>query len=190
MTELEKIAYAKTYIEKLANGINPLTNQAIPDDEVINNVRISRCLFFVSDILRQVMESKEISQPKIKPVKVPFQLDWEARGKFEYSEIPIPISEIARRINTLIQDEDMKKLSYKHIADWLIQAGFLKLVTGDDGKTVRRPTDSGIDIGISTEQRESSKGPYMVVVYNQAAQEFILDNLDAIIAPLQKREER
>ena len=190
MTELEKIAYAKTYIEKLANGINPLTNQAIPDDEVINNVRISRCLFYVSDILRQVVENKEISQPKIKPVKVPFQLDWEARGKFEYSEIPIPISEIARRINALIQDEDMKKLSYKHIADWLIQAGFLKLVTGDDGKTVRRPTDSGIDIGISTEQRESSKGPYMVVVYNRAAQEFILDNLDAIIAPLQKREER
>lgn len=45
MTELEKIAYAKTYIEKLANGINPLTNQAVPDDDIINNVRISRCLF-------------------------------------------------------------------------------------------------------------------------------------------------
>ena len=80
----------------------------------------------------------------------------------------------------------MKKLSYKHIADWLIQAGFLKLVTGDDGKTVRRPTDNGINIGISIEERESSKGSYMVVVYNQAAQEFILDNLDAIIALIQK----
>ena len=27
MTELEKIAHAKTYVEKLANGINPLTDQ-------------------------------------------------------------------------------------------------------------------------------------------------------------------
>ena len=186
MTELEKIAYAKTYIEKLANGINPLTNQAVPDDDLINNVRISRCLFYVSDILRWIVENEGISQPKIKPAKAPFQLDWEARGKFEYSEIPIPISEIARRINELIREEDMKKLSYKHIADWLIQAGFLKLVTGDDGKTVRRPTDNGINIGISIEERESSKGSYMVVVYNQAAQEFILDNLDAIIALIQK----
>lgn len=186
MTELEKIAYAKTYIEKLANGINPLTNQAVPDDDIINNVRISRCLFYVSDILRQVVENKGIPRPKNKSEKAPFQLDWEARGKFEYSEIPIPISEITHRINKLIQEEEMKKLSYKHIADWLIQAGFLRLVTGDDGKTVRRPTDDGINIGISTEERESSKGPYMVVVYNQAAQEFILDNLDAIIALIQK----
>lgn len=52
MTELEKIAYAKTYIEKLANGINPLTDQPVPDSDSINNVRISRCLFYVSDILR------------------------------------------------------------------------------------------------------------------------------------------
>ena len=60
MTELEKIAYAKTYIEKLANGINPLTNQAVPDDDLINNVRISRCLFYVSDILRRIVENEGI----------------------------------------------------------------------------------------------------------------------------------
>ena len=42
MTELEKIAYAKTYIEKLANGVNPVTGQVVPDGDVINNVKISR----------------------------------------------------------------------------------------------------------------------------------------------------
>ena len=45
MTEIEKITYAKTYIEKLANGINPLTDQPVPDSDSINNVRISRCFF-------------------------------------------------------------------------------------------------------------------------------------------------
>lgn len=29
MTEIEKIEYAKAYIDKLANGINPLTDQPI-----------------------------------------------------------------------------------------------------------------------------------------------------------------
>ena len=66
MAELEKIAYAKNYIEKLANGINPVTNQAIPDADVINNVKISRCLFYVSDLLRQVVENGGISQSKAK----------------------------------------------------------------------------------------------------------------------------
>lgn len=46
MTEVEKIAYTRMYIEKLANGINPLTDQAVPDTDLINNVRISRCLFY------------------------------------------------------------------------------------------------------------------------------------------------
>ena len=175
MTELEKIAYAKSYIEKLANGINPLTNQEVPESDIINNVKISRCLFYVSDLLRQVVENKGISQSKNKSSKVPFQLDYESREKFEYSELPIPISEIERRINALIQPEEMKKLTYKQIADWLMETGFLKLVVKDDGKTVRRPTDQGIDIGISTEERQSLRGPYTVVVYNRSAQQFILE---------------
>ena len=45
MTELEKIAYAQTFIEKLANGINPLDDTPIPENDIANNVRLSRCFF-------------------------------------------------------------------------------------------------------------------------------------------------
>ena len=181
MTELEKIAYAKTYIEKLANGINPLTDQPVSDADSINNVRISRCLFYVSDLLRQIVENGGVSRIKTKTAKVPFQLDYEARKNFRYSETPIPISEITRRINELIQSEDMKKLNYKSISDWLIQAGFLVLVTNDDGSTTRKPTDNGIQMGITLEQRQGQNRVYAVVVYNKVVQQFILDNLDAAI---------
>ena len=54
MTELEKIAYAKSFIDKLANGINPLDGTPIPEGDITNNVRLSRCFFYVSDILGQV----------------------------------------------------------------------------------------------------------------------------------------
>lgn len=181
MTELEKIAYAKAYIESLANGLNPLTGQAVPDTDVINNVRISRCLFYVSDILRQVMENGGALKKKTKTAKAPFLLDYEARKSFRYSELPIPISEIAKRINELIQPEEMKKLNYKFISDWLMHAGFLIMAQGDDGKATRKPTEDGMRLGISTEQRQGQKGIYTVVVYNKMAQQFILDNLDAVI---------
>ena len=52
MTELEKIVYAKSFIDKLANGINPLDDTLIPDGDVVNNVRLSRCFFYVSSILQ------------------------------------------------------------------------------------------------------------------------------------------
>ena len=186
MTELEKITHAKIYVDKLANGINPLTGQQLPDSDIVNNVKISRCLFYVSAILRQVIEREGDSPRKAKIVKKPFQLDYEARKIFEYSEVPIPISEITRRINALIRPDEMNKLNYKHIADWLIQANFLTAVTRDDGKVVRRPTNNGMQLGITTEQRQSPRGIYTVVVYNKEAQQFILDNLDAVIEVSQR----
>ena len=57
MTELETMQHAKNYIDALANGIDPLTGEIIKDDSVINNVRISRWLFYVSDVLRQVLDN-------------------------------------------------------------------------------------------------------------------------------------
>ena len=48
MTDLETIKRAKLYMEKLANGIDPITDKEAPEDDIINNVRLSRCFFYVS----------------------------------------------------------------------------------------------------------------------------------------------
>ena len=45
MTELEKMQRAKMYLDKLANGIDPISDREMPDDTVLNQVRLSRCLF-------------------------------------------------------------------------------------------------------------------------------------------------
>ena len=47
MTEQEKLHRAKHYIDSLANGVNPLDGTPIPEQDIVNNVKISRCLFFV-----------------------------------------------------------------------------------------------------------------------------------------------
>jgi hypothetical protein len=186
MTELEKIAYAKTYVDQLANGLDPLTGQAVPDSEIINNVRVSRCLFYVSDVLRQILENGGFPRREAKAVKAPFQLDYEARKGFCYSAVPLTISELGKRINALIQPETMKKLNYKYILDWLTESGFLKFVPGTNGKMARVPTERGTELGIAVKQRQGSMGTYTAVVYDKAAQQFILDNLDAAIALSQK----
>lgn len=66
MTELETMQRAKMYIDKLAKGINPLDDSIVPEDGIINNVRLSRCLFYVSDVLRQVIENGGVTPPKKK----------------------------------------------------------------------------------------------------------------------------
>ena len=57
MTELEIMKRAQIYIESLAKGIDPLSGQPVREDDIINNVRISRCLFYVSDVLKKNIET-------------------------------------------------------------------------------------------------------------------------------------
>lgn len=53
MTEQEKLQRAKDCIDSLANGLNPLDGTPVPEQDIVNNVKISRCLFFVSNVLRK-----------------------------------------------------------------------------------------------------------------------------------------
>lgn len=135
MTELEKIEYAKSFMDKLANGINPLDDSQIPEEDIANNVRLSRCFFYVSDILRQVIENGGVRPVKVaKPRKQEFALTEEQRSRIQISERPLPISEIANRLNELIDAETTKKLSATAINNWLVELQMLEAVTRPTGR--------------------------------------------------------
>ena len=69
MTEFDTIKRAQMYIEKMAKGINPLDNKPIPEQDLINNVRISKCLSFASGILCRVIENGGLLFIKIEKSK-------------------------------------------------------------------------------------------------------------------------
>ena len=101
MTELEKIEYAKSFIDKLANGINPIDNKPAPENDIINNVRLSRCFFYVSDILRQVIENGGVQAPKNKKEKKqPFSITQEQLQQYQYTKGRISLSEFDDRYRT------------------------------------------------------------------------------------------
>lgn len=178
--DLQTVARAKQYMENLANGINPLDGTAIPDGEVVNHVRLSRCFFYVADVLGQVLENGGVGA-RPRPVRQQFALPMEKRAEFAFSEEPISVSEIVRRINLLSEDPDMIKLTHTAVTDWLLSIGLLYDEVDAEGKHAKRPTPRGIAMGISLESRTGMNGPYSVVVYNLAAQQFLLDNLDGVI---------
>lgn len=183
MTEIEKIEYAKSFIDKLADGINPLTGEPVSDADVVNNVRISRCFFYVSDILRRVIEKGGLT-PKKKATrsdKIPFSLTLEQTMSFQCSDKPLPLGIFADKLNAAADNENMQKLTYKKIGDWLVRIGMLKVQTQSDGKNVKRPTEEGEALGISVEKRTGAYGEYQTVVYSEKAQRFIVDNIDAIV---------
>lgn len=183
MTEIEKIAYAKMFIDKLANGINPINDLPVSEDDIVNNVRLTRCFFYVSDILRQVIENGGTTKaPKPKSKKLAFYISSEQLSQYEYSETPISASEIIMRINKLIDTEQMNKLTYKQVANWLVSIDVLAERSNNNGRVSKLPTVNGEQLGITMESRQGMNGEYKVVVYNKEAQSFILNNMPAIIS--------
>lgn len=181
MTELEKMQRAKMYIDKMANGINPIDDAPAADSDMINNVRLSRCLVYVSDILRQVIDNNGVVG-KVKSSKKAFFLSADSINNFSFSETPIPVSEITKRLNDLADLEECHKLKHSAITNWLISIGALEIRELADGRNTKRPTEQGQMLGISSEKRTGMNGEYVVVVYSKDAQQFILDNIEAIVA--------
>lgn len=179
MTELETIQHAKNYLDKMAQGINPFTNEPIPDEELLNNVRISRCLFFTSGILGKVLENGGIFPPA-KENLPPFSIDYALLANFPYSSYPLSITHIAGRISDLVPANTVKRLTYAPIAKWLMENGYLHEIT-INGKKRKQPTQAGQQIGISTQQREGQNGSYVSTVYDINAQRFIVEHLPEIL---------
>lgn len=187
MTELEKLERARMYLDKLASGIDPLTDCELPEDTVLNNVRLARCFFYASDVLRRVIENGGEIQGGKKPQKQGFSLTPEQLANFRFSASPISISDLVEKINSVIDTDKMKKISTTVITNWLLEKGFLQEVVREDGKKSRWPTGQGNAMGLSTEDRVTVRGSFTVVLYNEDAQGFILDHLGAITEKSQSK---
>ena len=78
-------------------------------------------------------------------------------------------------------------MKYRQINQWLLNEGMLYLYDFGGRRPVKRPTKEENRIGIILESRMGRYGEYQVVLYNEEAQRFVVDNLDAIAATEAKR---
>ncbi|MBQ8207672.1 MAG: hypothetical protein IJZ89_02950 [Clostridia bacterium] len=189
MTDLEMLMRAKMYMDKLAQGINPIDDTTAPDDDIINNVRLSRCFFYVSDVLGRVIENGG-TEPKKKVKRIAFDLGSVDIEKFEFSDSPITISDLLKRFDTIKMIENMKKPSSTGVTDWLVEIGMLTIIVDRKGANRKFPTVDGQQIGISTKTVTGQYGEYTSVVYDRNAQQFIIDNLGAALDFIENRKNK
>lgn len=178
MTELEIMQRAKMYMEKLAQGIDPISDQEIPEDSVLNNVRLARCFFYVSGVLEQVIAvgGKVVSTPS----KDFFITDEELR-RVNPSREPLRITQFVALVMNAVNDPDRKRLKITTITNWLIEKGFMSKQADAEGKSKRLPTAMGERIGLTVKLREGQYGTYQAVYYSAEAQRFLLDHLQEML---------
>ena len=179
LNENEILLKAKSYLDKLANGINPITNKLASENDTINNIHISRCLFYVSDVLRNLIENNNNPQKK-KNSKISFSVTPQQLADYVFDDNPITVTEITKKLNSLIDTEEMKGIKTTSITNWLIKINMLEYLADENGKNHKIPTENGIQLGITTQERLGMYGSYKVVLYDSNVQQFILDNIDTI----------
>lgn len=179
MTQLEIIERAKMYLEKLSQGINPLDDSLIAAEDLLHNPRISKCLSFTADVLEDILRNGGIT-PMEKLEKAPLFIPPEILRQYPFSDYPISISEVVRRINSLINVVRMVPLRYTIVSQFLEEQGLLMLAVLPDGKKARRPTELGLSMGIIAAERGEGSHSYVAVQFDRRAQEYILEHFEEI----------
>jgi len=183
MNELDKLIRAEQYIRQLANGMDPIAQCELPEDTALNNVRLSRCFFYAADVLQQVIDNGgTVGKPVYIPKeKLPaFALTPEQKAQIELNDEMLFISKFTEKINAMIDESAMKTLNPKIFGAWLLEKGFLQEeIRG--GSKHRVPSTAGLQLGITSEFRQTERGTYTALLYNREAQQFMLDHLDEIL---------
>ena len=169
--EAAVLKHTQGYIYALANGVNPLTKDAVSDTDIVRNANISKCLSYTAGLLDKTI-----------PDKLPFEISEEALENFEYSDNALRIKEITERINALVDTRQMLGIKTNDITNYLVSIQLLEKKVKKNGMTYCTPTKMGEQLGITQTYRESSYGMSLgSVLYSRKMQELIIKNISTII---------
>ncbi len=190
------IERAEMYLRKLSCGINPLTDEILPEGDSCRQERISKCLAYVASLLQQQLNHDQVApvnatavntprkaaQKAPKAPKQPLSIAKESIGNYRFFDYPVSISRVVRNINELIPaGVNMNHLLYADVANFLVQQGILARQMTENGTEANLPTELGETYGF--EKGESDlRGHHNI--YTQCwekAQQYILDNLQKCI---------
>lgn len=179
--DMKKLETAIIYLQRIAEGNNPINNLPADEDAVLNNPNVIRCMYFVKDVLEAVKRNEGcIGRKPKKSDKAEFPL--EVLKSFSYKEDKA-ISKLVEQINEPVDENVFQKLSYKPVTQWLKQNGFLKEEYSEEfQKNITVPTEEGVQLGIRAERRTGRNNQrFMYVIYGKQAQEYIVQNLEEIL---------
>lgn len=178
MTELDILKHAQEYIEKMSKGINPLSDEPVPDGDLIKQEKISQCLTYVSGVLADEIKMRSFEEyvPRRRGRK-PFEISDEKKQLLVPLDHDAYLKEIVDVIKSVANESGYYKFQAKWINDYFLYIGFLTM----KGK-YKVPTKDGEMLGIISHLKTIEKiGEYYVNTYSPYAQQFIFDNIDSII---------
>ena len=104
--DMKKLEVAMKYIERIADGKNPVNNKPTEDDSVLNNPNVIRCMYFVKEVLTVVKENDGVVIALITA-----RIDKYVKGVDRYFIEDIKVTGVARCHRDTFDETTGKKLA-------------------------------------------------------------------------------
>ena len=129
MEELQKLLRAREYLQQLSQGIDPISHEALPQENGLTGQRLRNCFAYVAGVLSQVIENGGQIGRQAREKKAPFSISAQQLSQVQLSDTPVSLSVVVQRINEAAGvDDTKKKLTHPPLANWLLAKGFLQEV--------------------------------------------------------------
>lgn len=184
--DLKRLEVAIQYINRMTSGRNPVTNRPAPENEVLINPNVNRCLQFVGEILRDVKSAGGLVGKAPKKAKEPAPLlsqtfPYEVLREFRYRQDQ-QISFFLRQVCEPFPEGEAPSIQATLITDWLRDQGYLeKRMIEEIGKEASVPTEKGTALGLYTEKGGMPPNEYYRIFYNAHAQLYIIEHFREIL---------
>ena len=185
--DVKRLDVAIQYINRMTSGRNPVTNRPAPDNEVLTNPNVHRCLQFISEVLQDVRSQGGIvGKPPGRSTEAKMSMaqtfPYEALKEYRYIQDQ-QISYFLKQISELSAEErEVPAVPAVHINNWLREKGYLeKRMMPEFGKEISVPTEKGTRIGIYSERAGMGSNQYYRIWFNEQAQRFLIDHFREIL---------
>jgi len=152
----------------------PTTREALLSVSGIGQVKAERYGKQFLDAISVFLRSNGFDE---KPPEPPKGFDPSA---VEVTDEPVTVKVIAERINCVLVENGYQKISGIRINDWLVANGHMTLIAWNS-KNFKVPTDKGLELGISSEERLIRGSQAKINLFGRSAQEYIVANSADII---------
>jgi hypothetical protein len=176
--EFEKMEKAKTVLLKIAKGIDPLTGEAIAETNFLNDPRLIRCFYFITEVLDDVIQGV---YRKTRSHLPDFIITPEQKQRVTFPEGKIGVNEFSRQINQSIDINTSKKLTGVELNKKLKKMGILAEKNLENGKTRTVTNSNSAKYGFEMENRKFNGVEYEMVVINDQGKKYLLDNIETIM---------
>ena len=193
--DLKRLETAIQYIRRMSAGRNPVTNKPAPENEVLGNVNVHRCLKFIDEVLTDVHGSGGVvgqlpqreRSAKIPPSEL---FPYETLQQYRYLQDQ-QISFFLKQLEEYLPEGQKMPVAATTITLWMRENGYLeKQVINDTGKENSVPTKKGESLGMYSEKGGLYPNEYYRVFYNEQAQRFIIENFRKILKESEELRER